>query len=51
MKASLQQQEVFCLENISTTVGLLQQKEKSTQRNTEVITIGVISILHFTIKT
>ena len=30
MKASLQQQ-VFCLENISTTIGLLQKNEKSTQ--------------------
>ena len=28
---SLQQQQVFCLENISTTIGLLQQNEKSTQ--------------------
>ena len=30
MKASLQQQ-VFCLENISTTIGLIQQNEKFTQ--------------------
>ena len=31
MKASLQQQQVFCLENNYTTIRLIQQNEKSTQ--------------------
>ena len=31
MKASLQQQQVFCLENNYTTIKLIQQNEKSAQ--------------------
>ena len=31
INASPQQQQMFCIENISNTIGLLQQNEESTQ--------------------